>query len=37
MVTADNLKKADVAIEFTGHESETNNLIKSCNAGVAVV
>ena len=36
-MSADNLKKADVAIEFTGPESAADNLKKSFNAGVPVV
>ena len=36
-MTAENLKKADVAIEFTGPESAANNLKEIFNAGVPVV
>jgi len=36
-MTAENLQKADVAIEFTGPESAANNLKEIFNAGVPVV
>ncbi|HLL42125.1 MAG TPA: 4-hydroxy-tetrahydrodipicolinate reductase [Segetibacter sp.] len=36
-MTAENLKKADVAIEFTGPESAANNLKEIFNVGVPVV
>ncbi len=36
-MTAENLQKADVAIEFTGPESAADNLKKCFNAGVPVV
>ena len=36
-MTAENLQKADVAIEFTGPESAADNLKKTFNAGVPVV
>ncbi len=36
-LTAENLQKADVAIEFTGPESAFDNLVKCMEAGVPVV